>query len=63
MSDNIQIELTNGEVLEIDEFDLDALALQAKHRKWQRLYYCLLSTCCNALSFVSWLTLTRAAKR
>lgn len=32
MGDNIQIELTNDEVLEITEYDLDELALQAKHR-------------------------------
>lgn len=36
MGDNIQIELTNGDVLEIDEFDLDALALQTKHRMTSR---------------------------
>lgn len=32
MGNNIQIELTNGEVLEITEYDLDELALQAKYR-------------------------------
>lgn len=36
MDDNIQIELTNGEILEIDEFDLDELALQAKQRMTSR---------------------------
>ena len=38
MGENIQIELTNGEVLEIDEFDLDELALQAKHRMTSHLW-------------------------
>lgn len=49
MGDNIQIELTNGEVLEIDEFDLDELALQAKHRMtsrpWSQNGYDLYCTC------------------
>lgn len=38
MGDNIPIELTNGEVLEITEFDLDALALQAKRRTIKQLF-------------------------
>lgn len=49
MCDNIQIELTNGEILEIGEFDLYELALQAKHRMtsrpWSQNGYDLFCTC------------------
>lgn len=54
MGDNIQIELINGEVLEIDEFDLDELALQAKQRMtsspWSQNGYDLFCTCKDTFS-------------